>query len=61
MLRKWQNLQARVQRALVRVLHVGDPSMPVDFLTKWVTLKKVNASVVYLTNVYNRVPHPDEH
>ena len=34
--------------------------MPVDFLTKWVTLKKVNASVVYLTNFYNRVQHPDE-
>jgi len=60
MLRKWQNLQMRVKRALVRVLHVGDPSMPVDFLTKWVTLKKVNASVIYLTNFYNRVPHPDE-
>ena len=38
----------------------GDPSMPVDFLTMWVKLKKVNASVIYLTNFYNRVPHPDE-
>ena len=34
----------------MKVLHVPDIQMPVDFLTKWVTGKKVEASVSYLTN-----------
>ena len=59
-LRRWQALTARIARGLVKVLHVPDIQMPVDFLTKWVTGKKVEASVSYLTNGLNRVPHPEE-
>ena len=59
-LRRWQALTARIVRGLVKVVHVPDIQMPVNFLTKWVTGKKVDASVSYLTNGINRVPHPEE-
>ena len=59
-LRRWQALTARIVRGLVKVVHLPDIEMPVDFLTKWVTKKKVDASVYYLTNAANRVKHPSE-
>ena len=59
-LRRWQALTARIVRGLVKVVHLPDIEMPVDFLTKWVSKKKVDASVYYLTNAANRVKHPSE-
>ena len=59
-LRRWQALTARIVRGLVKVVHLPDIEMPVDFLTKWVSKKKVDASVCYLTNAANRVKHPSE-
>ena len=59
-LRRWQALTARIVRGIVKVVHLPDVQMPVDFLTKWVTKKKVEASVEYLTNALNRVRHPSE-
>ena len=34
--------------------------MPADFLTKWLTIKKFNNSVEYITNRYNKVYHPKD-
>ena len=59
-LRRWQALTARIVRGIVKIVHLPDVEMPVDFLTKWVVKKKVQASVAYLTNALNRVPHPSE-
>ena len=59
-LRRWQALTARIVRGLVKVVHIPDAEMPVDFLTKWVTKKKVDASVAFLSNTINRVMHPEE-
>ena len=55
-----QALTARIARGLAKVVHLPDVEMPVDFLTKWVTKKKIDASVSYLTNAANRVSHPAE-
>ena len=60
LLRRWQALTARIARGLAKVVHLPDVEMPVDFLTKWVTKKKIDASVSYLTNAANRVSHPAE-
>ena len=60
LLRRWQALTARIARGLAKVVHLPDVEMPVDFLTKWVTKKKIDASVWYLTNAANRVKHPAE-
>ena len=59
-LRRWQALTARISRGLAKVVHLPDAEMPVDFLTKWVSKKKIDASVWYLTNGANRVKHPAE-
>ena len=59
-LRRWQALTARIVRGIVKIVHLPDVEMPVDFLTKWVNKKKVETSVAYLTNALNRVPHPSE-
>ena len=57
-LRRWETLVERIDAGLVKLVHLPDPQMPADFLTKWVTAKKVNETVDYLTNVANKVPHP---
>ena len=49
-LRRWQALTKRITRGIVKVKHLPDIEMPVDYLTKWVSKKKVDASVAYLTN-----------
>ena len=66
-LRRWQALTARIVRGLVKVVHLPDIEMTLrcqstylDFLTKWVSKKKVDASVYYLTHAANRVKHPSE-
>ena len=52
---------------LIKVVHLPDIEMTLrcqstylDFLTKWVSKKKVDASVYYLTHAANRVKHPSE-
>ena len=57
-MRRWTGIHKRVAKRLITVVHVGDASMPADFLTKWVPKKKVEDSVEYLTNRYNKVHHP---
>ena len=59
-LRRWELLTARVNRGMIKLVHVGDAEMPADFLTKWVSAKKLDRSLAYITNKDNRVPHPNE-
>ena len=44
----------------LNALHVGDAEMPADFLTKWVSAKKLERSLAYVTNQANRLEHPKE-
>ena len=54
-LRRYAVLQERVRGGLVTLGHVPDADNPSDFLTKFVSAKKLEASVAYLTNSANRV------
>ena len=57
-LRRWETLVERIDTGLVKLVHINDPEMPADFMTKWVTAKKIKDTLFYLTNERNRVPHP---
>ena len=50
--------RARVHDEIIRMRKLTDNNNPSDFLTKWVSLKKLNASVRYATNAGNVVPKP---
>ena len=54
-LRRYMILQDRVREGIVVLGHVPDEENPADFLTKFVSAKKLEASVAYLTNSNNRV------
>ncbi|KAL1529669.1 hypothetical protein AB1Y20_000610 [Prymnesium parvum] len=50
LLRRYYVLLQRVQAGeQVRVVHVKDDLNPADFLTKWVSAKKLRASVAYVS------------
>ncbi|KAL1496336.1 hypothetical protein AB1Y20_016292 [Prymnesium parvum] len=49
LLRRYWVLMQRVQAGEVRVVHVRDEANPADFLTKWVSAKKLRASVAYVS------------
>ena len=57
-LRRWAGIKKRSDAGLVAVHHVGDASMPADFLTKWVAMSKIVSSLEYLTNRFNKIFHP---
>ena len=48
---------ARVEAGMVKLVHVGDAEMPADFLTKWVSAKKLELSLDYVTNRKARLQH----
>lgn len=54
-LRRYLILQQRVRGGVVKMGHVPDPENPADFLTKFVSARKLEASLVYLTNSNHRV------
>ena len=54
-LKKWTALKARIRRGIVTVAKVCTTQMPVDFMTKWLSKKKVEEGNAYLTNVAHRV------
>jgi hypothetical protein len=54
-LRRYLILQQRVREGVVDLIHVPDPENPADFLTKFVSAKKLEASLVFLTNSNNSV------
>jgi hypothetical protein len=54
-LRRYQVLQSRVRDGIITMGHVPDADNPADFLTKFVSAKKLEKSVAYLTNSANVV------
>ena len=59
-LRQWQIVQERVKAADIQLLRIGDADMPADFLTKWLSKKKLEASLRRATNAANAVPASTE-
>ena len=55
-LRRWASIKQRVAEGKVHLVHLPDPQMPTDFLTKWTTRAKVADSLAYLTGSDRRVP-----
>ena len=49
-LRRYFALRQRLAEESVTLKHVSDEQMPADFLTKWIPLPKVRASITYATN-----------
>jgi hypothetical protein len=61
--RRFATCQARVARGDVIIVHVSDANNAADFLTKWITMAKLNASIAYTSNAqakpdYVNAPHP---
>jgi hypothetical protein len=48
--RRFATCQARVARGDVIIVHVSDANNAADFLTKWITVAKLNASIAYTSN-----------
>ena len=48
--RRYFNLIRRVKAGEAKLIHVSDAENPADFLTKWVSLDKLEASLEYVTN-----------
>jgi hypothetical protein len=60
-LRRAAIVTERVRDELIELAHLPDAANVVhDFLTKWVTLEKIKASVAYLTGELARAAHLDE-
>ena len=49
-LRRFATLQQRVAREEVKVIHIPDKFNAADFLTKWVSVKKLKESIAYTSN-----------
>ena len=60
-LRRYMILQERVRGGIIKLGYVPDPENPADFLTKFISSKKLEASVKYLTNSSNCVLPGTEH
>jgi hypothetical protein len=56
--RRYAGIHKRRSSGVITVRHIGDASMPVDFLTKWVPAAKLENSIEFLTNRYNKIHHP---
>jgi hypothetical protein len=54
-LRRYYALKQRIQAGEVVLKHCPDPEMPADFMTKWLSMPKVNKSIRYVTNARNAV------
>ena len=59
-LRRYLALQRRVAEGAVTMVKIDDENMPADFLTKWVSQKKLRKSVDYATNARAKVQDPDD-
>ena len=53
--RKWKLIKQRLAQAVIRLAEVPDKDMPADFLTKWVSRAKLEASIARATNSRNAV------
>ena len=60
-LRRWKLVQERVAEGDVVLVHVPDAGMPADFLTKWLTKRKLEASIARASNARTALPAPYAH
>ena len=49
-LRRYHSLKQRIRDGDAVLVHVPDPQMPSDFLTKWIPSTKLEASLRYACN-----------
>jgi len=49
-LRRYHSLKQRIRDGDAVLVHVPDPQMPADFLTKWIPSAKLEASLRYACN-----------
>ena len=56
-LRRYKTFTERRARGEVELGFVPDPENPTDFMTKWVSAAKLEASLEYLCNTRNAVRH----
>ena len=56
-LRRYKTFTERRARGEVELGYVPDPENPTDFMTKWVSAAKLEASLEYLCNTRNAVRH----
>ena len=49
-LRRYHSLKRRISGGECTLVHVPDPQMPADFLTKWIPNAKLEASIRYACN-----------
>ena len=54
-LRRHHVLQQRIAQHETQIFKIDDPNMPADFLTKWLSQKKLKQCVKYVTNSDARV------
>jgi len=55
--RRFATCQARVARGEVIIVHVSDANNAADFLTKWITVAKLNASIAYASNAQAKLDY----
>ena len=53
-LARYQAIHQRIESGLMKVFHVNDANMPADWLTKWVTARKLKACLDYVTGALAR-------
>jgi len=57
-LRRYWALKQRIAEGECTLRYVPDEKMPADFLTKWIGGKKLETSLHYATNSFNRRSAP---
>ena len=55
-LRRYRNVQRRIEEGEAAVLKVDDANQPADFLTKWIGKAKLDASAEFAENSRARLP-----
>jgi hypothetical protein len=55
--RRFATCQARVARGEVIIVHVSDANNAADFLTKWIPVIKLNASIAYASNAQAKLDY----
>ena len=58
-LRRSAIVSARVREMIIKLAHIPDATQYVDFFTKWVSERKVEASLAVLTGSLARAAHAD--
>ena len=59
-LRRWHWLRQQIDQGRLSMVKVADANMPADFLTKWLTTKKLELSLERATGHSRAVPMPAE-